>query len=60
MPRRGEFGVSRVLVAISHEMKEIDENVVLDGDYGDEIDSSALMGNRNRRTLGFERFLVGL
>jgi hypothetical protein len=43
MPRRGEFGVSRVLVAISHEMREIDEKVVLDGDYGDEIVSSALM-----------------
>ena len=43
MPRLGELRVRPLRTAISAEMKEIDETVVLGGDYGDEIVSSALM-----------------
>ena len=48
MPRRGEFGVSPRRAAISGEMKQIDEKVVLGGGYGDEIVSSALMETATR------------
>ena len=43
MPRRGEFGVSRLLAAISREMKQIENKSVRGLGYGAEIVSSALM-----------------